>query len=211
MYQVTYKKPDSIKIGPFTSSKKELIDLLKSWLAISLAFGIVIGGGFTALLSTKILYSFSISAIAVGVGFLIHELAHKLVAQKYHCWAEFRSFDNMLWLAIAMSFFGFVFAAPGAVMIRGTVTNDRDGKISLAGPLANLVLAILFLWLGFYVAAEGFLTTLVGYGFMINTWLAIFNLIPIGNFDGRKIWKWSKVTYVITAIAAGALFLLMFA
>ena len=210
MYKITIKDSKPIKLGPFTSSKKELIDLLKSWLAISLAFGIAIGGGYIALTSTNIFSLVGLSAIAVGLGFLVHELAHKIMAQKYHCWAEFRSFDNMLWLAMAMSLFGFVLAAPGAVMIRGRVTPDRNGKISLAGPLSNILIAMAFLAAGFFIAAEGFLMTLVNYGFMINTWLALFNLLPIGNFDGRKIWKWNKRAYIITAIAAGALFLLMF-
>jgi len=209
MYEITYTKPDVVKIGPFTSSKKELRDLLKAWLAISVAFGIVIAGGYKALTSVGVLYYFSISAVAVGAGFLLHEIAHKVVAQKYHCWAEFRSFDNMLWLALAMSLFGFVFAAPGAVMIVGTVTKDRNGKISLAGPLTNVVLAVLFLSAMFFIPSTGYLAALASYGFLINVILALFNLIPVGNFDGKKIWKWSKPAWVATAVAAGGLFVLV--
>jgi len=209
MYEITYTKPDVIKLGPLNTSKKELWDALKAWLAISVAFGIVIGGGYKALLSIDILYYFSISAVAVGAGFLLHELAHKVVAQYYNCWAEFRSFDNMLWLALAMSLFGFVIAAPGAVMIVGTVTKDRNGKISLAGPLTNIVLAMLFLGLVFIMPATGFLAALVGYGFMINVILAAFNMIPIGNFDGAKVWRWNKPIWTATMAAAGALFALI--
>lgn len=209
MYEVTYSKPDVVKIGPFTSSKRELRDLFKAWLAISAAFGIVIAGGFMALRTVGVLYYFSISAVAVGAGFLLHELAHKVVAQHYHCWAEFRSFDNMLWLALAMSLFGFVFAAPGAVMIVGTVTKDRNGKISLAGPLTNVVLAIAFLGAGFFAPTEGYLAALVGYGFLINVILALFNLIPVGNFDGKKIWRWSKPAWISTVVAAAGLFALV--
>ena len=31
-----------------------------------------------------------VSILTIGVGFLFHEIAHKLVAQRYGCWAEFR-------------------------------------------------------------------------------------------------------------------------
>lgn len=208
MFEVTYSRPDVIKLGPLTTSKKELKDILKAWLAISVAFGIAIAGGYIALKSISVLYFISISAVAVGLGFLLHELAHKVVAQKYHCWAEFRSFDTMLWLALAMSLFGFVFAAPGAVMIVGTVTKDRNGKISLAGPMTNIILALLFLGLTFYIPTDGFLTALASYGFLINALLAAFNLIPVGNFDGKKIYNWSKPIWGAAMVAAICLFIL---
>ena len=78
------------------TSKLEIVDLLKAWIAISLAFGIILRHslGF----STAIL----VAAFSVGIGFLLHEMAHKFVAQHYNCFAEFRSFDQMLILAIAM-------------------------------------------------------------------------------------------------------------
>ena len=207
MFEVTYSKPDMIKLGPIRTSKRELVDLLKAWLAISVAFGIAIGGGYLVFKSLDIFTLILISAIVVGTGFLCHELAHKIVAQKYHCWAEFRSFDNMLWLALAMSLFGFVFAAPGAVIIVGTVTKDRNGKISLAGPMTNIILAILFLGMGFFVTGT-FLVMLANYGFFINVLLALFNLIPIGNFDGRKIWMWSHAVWISAMVAGGSLLVL---
>ena len=167
---------------------------------ISLAFAIVMTG-FS--FSINFLIAIFVSALTVGVGFLLHELAHKLVAQKYHCKAEFRSFDQMLVLALAMSFFGFVFAAPGAVMIHGHITRSQYGKISAAGPLTNFIVAVLFLPLAFsqipLAATIGF------YGATINSWLGIFNLIPFGNFDGRKIFYWNKFAYGALAAAGFAL------
>ena len=176
-----------------TTSKTEIRDLIKAWVAISIAFGII-------LYSREGYLAFLISAITVGFGFLLHELGHKIVAQHYHLYAEFRSFDSMLILAILMSFMGFVLAAPGAVMIRGTnfLDKKKNGKISLAGPLVNLILAFIFLIL----VSLGIFTKISGYGFMINTWIALFNMIPIGNFDGRKILKWNKLIYFIVVFIA---------
>ena len=50
-------------------------DLVKAWFVIALAFAIVFNGGieFGADFSILILFS----AITVGLGFLLHELAHK--------------------------------------------------------------------------------------------------------------------------------------
>jgi len=184
-----------------STSKIEIRDLLKAWLVVSLAFAIVLSGGLNGLINANFLFMIIVSLIAVGTGFLLHELAHKITAQRYGCFAEFRSFDQMLLLALAMSFFGFVFAAPGAVMINGYVTRERNGKISLAGPLTNLFLALIFLSL-YIIIDLALFRTITFYGFLINSWLGLFNLIPFGNFDGTKISRWSKKVYIPVLIFA---------
>src|SRR3989338_6112404 len=151
--------------------------------------------------------SFIIASLTVGTGFLLHELGHKFVAQKYGCFAEFRAFNQFLILAIIMSFFGFVFAAPGAVMINGPVGVRRNGKISVAGPLVNLALALFFLSI-LLVPPAGILKTIAVYGFLINSWLALFNMIPFGNLDGAKVLRWNKPIYaLVVIISLGFMFL----
>ena len=186
-------KQGYIKIGRINTSEQELKDLLKAWIAISLAFAIAMSN---SIFSSGIYAKFIIASLTVGIGFLFHELGHKFVAQKYGCFAEFRSFDNMLLLAIAMSFFGFIFAAPGAVMISGHVNKKRNGKISAAGPIVNLILASIFLALIFIEMPKLF-NSIAYYGFVINSWLALFNMIPFWLFDGYKILRWNKVVYGI--------------
>lgn len=184
----------------FRFSREEIKHLLMAWFAISLAFGIlnVRGGNFGFAYPIFLVLSFVVSAITVGIGFLLHELAHKYVAQKYGCWAEFRADQNMLIFAVLMAAFaGFLFAAPGAVFIHGYVTIERNGKISLAGPAVNLILAMIFLSLGIFIPIE-IIQYIAIMGFRINSWLALFNMIPLGNFDGIKIWRWSKPAYLIT-------------
>src|SRR3989338_5379136 len=87
-------QPPLFKKMRLSTSKTEIKDLLKAWIAISIAFGIILSS------TEGYLSAFIISAIAVGFGFLLHELGHKVVAQHYHLFAEFRSFDQMLILAI---------------------------------------------------------------------------------------------------------------
>ena len=208
------------RLGSFlTSSDIELKDIAKAWFAISLAFGIVLGG-----LTIKFFTAFVISAIAVGFGFLLHELSHKFFAQKYGYKAEFRSFDEMLFLAVIMSFFGFVFAAPGAVMIFSRVFDKRkNGIISVAGPLMNILLALAFLGLA-TLFTGGFNNALIlmnlsitqildmpifyailSIGFLVNGWLALFNMIPVWLFDGAKVFRWNKLVYFIVVIIAAVL------
>ncbi len=187
------------------TSKTEIRDILKAWIAISVAFAILLSKG---IFSTSFSTTFLIATLTVGLGFLIHELSHKITAQHFHYSAEFRANNTMLLLAIAMSFFGFILAAPGAVIIKAyNITKRKNGIISLAGPLSNIILAIIFLIIPLQIfPTYGILIST--YGVLINSWLAVFNLIPILNLDGKKILNWDKRVYFITLIVAISLLFL---
>ncbi len=204
----SHKKNRTIKLGKIRTSLFELIDISKAWIALSLAFTFIFMninflsgiGSISNIFSINFGIMFLISLFTAGIGFLLHELAHKFVAQYYGCEAEFRSMDQMLYFAVGLSLFvGFLFAAPGAVMIAGGVTRKENGIISVAGPLTNYVLAGIF-YLISTVAPIFFI------GFWINLWLGLFNMIPFGNFDGKKILSWNRYVW-LSMVAAGIYFL----
>ncbi len=206
-----------IKLGGIKTSKTELVDITKAWLALSLAFTFVysgaslLRGGISNIFTFNFLVFFVISLFTAGMGFLLHELAHKFVAQRYGCLAEFRAFDQMLYLAVGLAVLvGFIFAAPGAVMISGMITRKENGLISLAGPMTNYVLGMVFLGLNlFYPHLHPQFSLVCSTGFFINLWLGLFNMIPFGNFDGIKIFHWNKVIWMLMA-AFGVFFVFFF-
>jgi Zn-dependent protease len=199
----------TVKIAGVKTSRTELIDIVKAWLALSFAFTFVYSGislmrgNFIGLLTLPFLLTFVISLFTAGLGFLLHELAHKFVAQKYGCVAEFRAFDQMLYLAVGLAVvIGFIFAAPGAVMISGQITRKENGIISVAGPATNYVLAFMFMGLNVVYPAWNMAWST---GFFINMWLGLFNLIPFGNLDGYKVFQWNKAVWGIM-VAIGVWF-----
>jgi len=192
----------------FSFTKRERRDLLKSWVLVSLAFAIFIAGiDFTTSYLVLLAFSLATAALTVGLGFLAHELSHKWVAHKYDCYAEYRSDNFMLVASLVLSLFKVFVAAPGAVHISGHADHEQVGKISIAGPAANIVLALLFLPL-FFLVSNPIWKNVAGLGTIVNSTLAVFNLLPFGFFDGAKVIAWSKVWYGVAIITS---VLLMFA
>lgn len=131
-----------------TTSKKEISDIFVAWVVIALVM-VVATRGF----GLGFLLGFVASFFTVGVAFVVHELSHKVLAQKFGYSAEFRKSTPMLFMSLVFSFFGIIFVAPGAVVINGLgMTDSENGKISLAGPLSNLVLGYLAIIISFLIS-----------------------------------------------------------
>ena len=193
------RRDPSIEFGA-----RELRDLAVAWLALGVAFafflnpevrGAVQGG---SLDTAAVGESFALSLVTVGVAFLLHELAHKVVAVRFGQLAAFRADYGMLFLAVMAGMAGFFFAAPGAVVHRGRITKRENGLIAVAGPVTNLALAVAFAPL--LLVEGGFVAAVGSMGVTINLLLAGFNMLPYGPLDGRKVLDWSTVGFAAVAI-----------
>ena len=189
---------------------RELKDLVVSALLLALAFGIAFSGGFRAIFEPgRLIIMFLLALVGVSTGFVLHELGHRFVARRFGCFAEYRMWTTGLILAIMCSLLGFVFAAPGAVMVhpgadlwgKPRLTKQRFGVISIAGPSMNICLAVIFILLNTLYPSLVF-----SLGARINTWLALFNLIPFGPLDGGKVFSWDKKAWLLVVIVAVGLF-----
>ena len=194
----------------FTTS--EIRDLIIAFVVISLSFAIVNGGKDPSAVLTIL----PIVMVGVGAGFILHELGHKFVSMKYGYWAEFKLWPQGLIFALISSFLGFVFAAPGAVYTYANyMTDEINGKISIAGPIVNIVLALIFLAICIVIYPSAFTSetsvlifVICSVGYSINSFLAAFNLIPIGNLDGSKVLTWNAGIWVATIAVAGIMTLM---
>lgn len=184
--------------------RTELKHIAVAVAVLTAAFTMVIWDGY----SDTLVWALGLAALAVVLGFFLHEMAHKVMAKKYGCWAEFRAYNTGLFLALVMSFFGFLFAAPGAVYIAGNITKEQNGKISIAGPATNLAIALACLPFAFIESFPSVVTTIAFGLFFFNSFLAVFNLVPVPPLDGSKVWAWSKPVYVAAMAAAVSLLVL---
>lgn len=184
--------------------KGETTQILISLLTISLAFSLPFFAQGT------IAYGFAIVLLTMGSGFVLHELAHKAVAQRFGAVAYYKAWMEGLALAVIMAIATagkFVFAAPGAVYIhKKNLTRREDGIISAAGSFTNILLAFFFLWLAAgTLAAKGVVSQIGAYGAVANSFLAFFNMVPIPPLDGSKVFQWNIIVWA--AMFFGAAYL----
>jgi Zn-dependent protease len=199
-------------------TRREEADLFIAWIAISLSFAIIkiapygiLGPVGKVSLISALIY-LGIALLTVGIGFILHEMAHKFTAIRYGYWAEFRKDNSMLLVAVALAaLVGFVFAAPGATVIytnaadgRG-LSREQNGRISAAGPVTNLLLCIPFAALLVIAGGltSGNILAQIGLaGIQINAMIAAFNMLPISILDGNKVFSWNIPVFLVLILAA---------
>lgn len=181
-------------------SKKEIQDIVVSTAVLAFAFG---GAD-----------NFFTAAFVVGVAFVAHEvIGHKFVAQRLGAFAEYKAWNLGLLLALVSSFFGFVFAAPGAVYFseryKGPFAftvhklgKKEVGMIGLGGPLVNIILGALFIALALFTLPA--YSALLFFAARISFFLAMFNLLPIPPLDGEKVMSWDMRIWIVAIALAGA-------
>ena len=193
-----------------TFSEREIRDFAVAWLALGVAFAIFFTGGglrgVASIVGAGFVGPLLVSLLTAGVGFLLHELGHKVAAVRFDQIAEFRADYGMLFLAVMSALVGFLFAAPGAVHHRGMLTGREHGLIALAGPAVTLLLVVLFvpLLVGGLLFSSPLVTEIGEKGLAVNLFLAAFNLVPYGPLDGRTVLSWSKLVWATTFLPSAA-------
>ena len=198
--QNPYKKKNHISTSP-----KELKHIgVAAALVIGIGFSIgLYGNYFGGFLFNWTWAMMGAFAVVMVTSFLTHEIAHKIVAQKNGLWAEFRLTTWGAVLTFASVFLPIRMIGPGAMMIGGTLQKQDDiVKISIAGPITNLVYSSIFLGLAFTLPVPLNWGLMLLFAAYINAFMAVFNLIPFGILDGHKIFSQNKKLWAAAFVPA---------
>jgi Zn-dependent protease len=197
-YRVTFGSPRRFE-GRIYFSPKELKHLAIAALLV-IFIGLMSGVYSSIFPQTGLPVSIAAFTVILTASFFIHEIGHKVTAQKRGLWAEFRltRWGAILTLISAISPL-FKIISPGAVMISGSAEKKEIAKISIAGPITNIALATALLAATFIPSPFSFVFF---FGAFLNAFIALFNLIPIGVLDGLKIFSWNKKVWACVFAAS---------
>jgi Zn-dependent protease len=192
-------------------NKKEITSILIAILVITVSLGLLNGWKTfgIVLLSVFLVISINILAKKAISYYLDSKIKFKLWEIKKYWFKpgqEFKrpfpagiffpiifsalSFGNLIWLAsLVFEIKPKVYRAAKrhGLYSFSEVTEFQIGLIAAAGVLVNLIFAVIGYFAGFPMFAK------------LNIWLAFFNMIPISNLDGNKIFFGSLVIWSFLA------------
>ena len=194
------------------SRNEELKEILVADLVLSIAFDLAFNNGMFSFNIFLFLYFLPIFIISTTLTFVLHELMHREVAQRFFgAIAAFRYSEQGLVFTFLSSLFGFFIGLPGATVIYDYLNKREEGIVSLAGPLTNFIIFFVFFAIGisFYPNFINNITTsfsnpfkldyiqnMINITLYISLILAFFNMLPIYPLDGSKIFRWNKFVYL---------------
>jgi Zn-dependent protease len=206
----------------------EILHLLLGVAGITVAFALALGGskgcpGDELVCVPRVdvpllLRLLPYAAAVVLPAFILHELAHKVVAQRMDMWAEFRAnYFGLTGGVLLTAMFKILLSVPGAVFIYGDADRRDAGVISIVGPMVNLAIGYVALGLDALLpsiaipsAGAGGIANLYELVVLANAVLAGFNMLPVGPLDGRKVFRWSPLAFFgIWALVAALVLLVL--
>jgi Zn-dependent protease len=174
-------------------SPTEVLEIIVATFVLALAFALVQVYPVWVQVNplAAILAFLPISLLATATAFTAHEISHKFMAQRHGLPAEF--VINPMGIVVALAtaaIIGFLFALPGAVVFSGAGADEKIvGKVGAAGPAMNIAVGLIFFPLMLFFPILWIVV-------FVNFFLAGFNMLPFGQFDGLKIWRWSSALYI---------------
>ena len=197
-------------------TKEEIKNILLTIIIISILFTIHMTQK-TQWTQTNFINILILTIIIFTISLLAKIYSQKLLAQKYHYHIEYKIWGYGIVFAVVTMLLNIFIITPGYFkygLYDRIATSQEKAKIALMGPTVNIVLAVIFL-IPILVTKTTLtdmilvkLALLIGY--YINTYMAVFNLIPFMKLDGLKIFEHDIKMWIIPMIISIILIIISF-
>ncbi len=157
-------------------------------------------------LNTEIIVLYMImGTIAV----IVHDLGHRMVARKLEIYGQYRFWGlGTISMLLTSWLFGMAFAQPARYVFNNEDELEmRDmALVTLAGPAVSLLFAILLLPFALIGGVAGQIAVA---GFTMNLMTVVYNLMPFSPMDGKILYEWSKLFWMLMFMPLALFFILM--
>ena len=159
-----------------------------------------------------------VSMIAVSIAFFIHEFAHRITAVNLGYKADFKPslYGLLAGILVTLMSYGKVMLLAHGSFYLNIMEKHRlgyfrhylgyfdNGKVAIAGPLANLAAAMFFSLFTFIPGP------LIDKIILVNALMAIVHILPIPYLDGAHVMYSTRKIYpfIMSAVTGAALILL---
>lgn len=201
----------------FSFSESEIRALGISILVMAFIFSAARGGPEDVFVASYWVKNFFVGMLIAMLALIVHQTAQRVVGLSVGFRVEYRLwlYGIFIGLVIAVISKGAIwFLAPGGILVYHMAGHRLGsfryglnywplGMTGLAGPLANIGLALIFKVL--LVVAPGNIVLLDALKF--NLYFAVFSMLPVPPLDGSHLFFASRMTYVFAfcAMVAGAI------
>jgi hypothetical protein len=195
----TQKEVGTKEFSRLMVTQTEVLAFVLGAATLTFCFSYAVAGA-----TTRILTVVPIVFVAVAVVELVYWLTMEVVARRMGIWSEYRVWPMGI---IMLLVFTLAFRSPFCVAGRSEFQNVRPtkraiGLISLSGPVACLLLGGLFaVLLSFGYEQLGSL------GVMVCMTKATFDLIPTRPMNGKEIFNWNKIIWLMLFLPGAASYL----
>jgi hypothetical protein len=192
-------------------ANKTILGLTHAEIAVAIAGAFLIGiATLFALREEFGLNTIALYVVTGGVAVTVHEMGHRYAAHHQDVATEVKFWE----LGTVIMFFtgwfaGNVFAQPHRTVMEETDSGDHpvEAKISLAGPVVSLCLALItvpFLFVG------GEITRIASVLLMLTMLIAVYHLMPFEPMDGKTIYHWNRKLLLVILIPLLAVYYFLF-
>ncbi len=186
-------QPNPISPFIFGLSARELVVIVISALVFALAF--IVKDRLQVIMVTL-----GVFVLMGGIAIVAHELGHRITAGRCQCGTELQFWGlGTLTMLLTAWLFGNIFAKPSRTVLQETpdLTPRQQALIMVAGPTANLLFAALSLVL---LLQGGIFALAGGVGVSINLLVGVTALLPVKPMDGRLIFRWNPLVWLVIFI-----------